>query len=107
MKIQFFSCTNHVSSGQQAHVASSCGAGQCRSRLCPSFIGYFLSNARPVFSRSLRKQTPQSLFPQIDYMTASKMFRIGKCKLLKERDELQSGPVMGEAEKGTGKFTSE
>lgn len=107
MKIQFFSCTNHVSSGQQAHVASSCGAGQCRSRLCPSFIGYFLSNARPVFSRPLRKQTPQSLFPQIDYMTASKMFRIGKCKLLKERDELQSGPVMGEAEKGTGKFTSE
>lgn len=73
VEIQFFSCTNHLSSGQEPHVAS----GRCRCRICWSFRECFLYNAFQFLADFLGSKRNITLYMIQDCPN-------GKCKPLKE-----------------------
>ena len=77
VEIQFFSCTNHLSSGQEPHVASGCGVGRCRYRICWSFRECFLYNAFQFLADFLGSKHNITLSMIQDCPD-------GKCKPLKE-----------------------
>lgn len=75
MKIPFSSHTNHISSAPKPYVARGCCTGQCRHEICPSSHRMCCLNARPTFSRFLRKQITQNIFLQINNITLSKILK--------------------------------